>query len=337
MHESISRKLNITVFDLPESIAKLSASEISSKMVGTAFYEIPKESLAIDSSCGWVDPFKPSQSFTQEVDIRIGSYFVFAMRRDEYKYDKATVDMLAEKYCIENGLEKSWLEMKRGYLKQEVIDHVRNIIRNQTIPKTKTVYAFLDHASRQIILMSKSSSDASAFMTLFANTFAIEIFPHNYNLQFVPDNSHVKLVMKHLYESCSEGAEYIGSNFNVPVFIHDYYGVKMQGIAEKNLGTEYKVKTGDQKVDAVAEQLVNLNAADIIELGFTIASEWGDISFFVNDEKLVPYNISLPNTGKIEDDEMIESRLNMVIWLLYAWRDVLEGVVNEMNDKKTKK
>jgi len=304
--------------------------EMSAKMVGSAFFEIPKESTTIDSTSGWVDPFRPSQPFGPDACVSFGAYLVFAMRCDEYKYDKATVDMLAEKYCIEKGYEKTWKQMKRGYTKQEVIDHVRSVIRNQTIPKTKIVYAFLDYASKQILLMSKSSADATAFMTLFANTFGVDLSPHNYNLQFVPNDSHVKLVMRYLYEACTEGAEYTGSNLDASVYIHDYYGIKMQGIAEKNLGTEYSVKTGDEKVDAVAEQLINLGAADIAELGFTVSSEWGDISFFVNDEKLVPYSIDLPNIGKVEGDELVQNRVNMVIWLLYAWRDVLEGAVKQM-------
>lgn len=333
MQALTSQKPNVTVFDLPESIAKMSTAEMALKLTSTAFVDIPKESATIDSMTGWVDPFHPSQPFDGNASTSLGAYVVLSMRCDEYKYDKATVDMLAEKYCIENHMDIAWQQMKRGQMKQDVIDHVRRIIRTQTIPKTKAVVAVIDYSTSQILLMSKSSADAGAFMTLFANTFGVDLAPHNYNLEFVPPSSHVKILMRHLYTEAHTGAEYTGSRLDTSIFIRDYYGTKMQGVAEANLGTEYRVKTGNNTVDAVASELIRLGAADLVELGFTIESQWGEISFFVNDEKLVPYQIDIPNIGKVDPEELAQERIAVVIWLLAAWRDVLEGAVLTLAEK----
>lgn len=334
MSKIVKGSVALSVFELPEQIATLSANQIVEKLCGHAFIPIDPDSV-LDSSEGWVDWQRTSQPISESSECSIGSYFMLALRCDQYKYDAATVEMMAEAYCIEQGFTQAYKEMK-GKLRQPVVDAIKAQLRAKTIPKSHVIEAAIDHSFRRIYVFSKASADIAAVSSALMLTFGVEAQYLNYAYLYLKINEEktvpAKMLMMSLYKHGENKESFeIGGR---EVYCLNGDSLKLHGVAEGNLGNEYQMKMANEREDIIASNLINNDAAWPVEMGFKVDSQWGDISFKVHADKLVPYGIELPLPTERDESNKIAERINMVAWLNQEWLDILAAAVQFLKDKE---
>lgn len=324
----------LSVFDLPPEIAKLSADQLGKALEKHRFIPIDPDS-ALESSDGWVDWQRSSQPFTTDCSGVNGSYYMLCLRCDQYKYDAATVEMMAEAYCVEQGYTQSYRQMK-GKLRQPVIDAIRAQLRSKTIPKAHFVEAAIDHAEQCIYVFTKASADIAAFSMIIMSTFGVEAKYRNYAydcLQIGEDKCvPAKMLLMRLYRSGEKREGYDTEDREIYCLNGD--SLKMHGGAEGNLGNEYRVKVASDHEDAIASNLLNNEAAWPIEMKFLLDSDWGRITFMAHADKMVPYGIDLPLGREKEEAERIVERINMLSWLNKEWVTLLKVAANRIKDEQ---
>jgi hypothetical protein len=323
------------VFELPEKVAKLSAIDLAAALADHAFIPIDPDS-ALESSDGWVDWRRTSQPFTTDCTATNGAYSMLCLRCDQYKYDPATVEMMAEAYCVEQGYAQSYREMK-GKLRQPVIDAIRAQLRAKTIPKVHFVEAAIDYAEQRIYVFGKASADIAAFSMAIMSTFGVEAQYLNYAydcLRIGEDKCvPAEMMMMHLYRSAENRDGYTTPE-DREIYCVNGDSIKMHGVAEGNLGNEYKVKTANETEDAIASNLIKNNAARPIEMRFRFDSDWGEVKFTAHADKLVPYGIDLPLGKEREEEEKIVERINMLAWLNIEWVTLLKAASQRIKDEQ---
>lgn len=325
----------LSVFSLPKEISSLSVSELGSALAQHSF--IPIDPLSVlDSSEGWVDWQRTSQSFTADCSVTNGPYSMLCLRCDQYKYDAATVEMMAEAYCVENGYTQSYREMK-GKLRQPVIDAIRIQLRAKTIPRVHFVEAAIDYAEGLIYVFSKASADISAFSMAIMSTFGVEAQYMNYAydcLRIGEDRCvPAKMLLLHLYRSGEKKDGYTTPD-DREIYCLNGDSIKMHGVAEGNLGNEYRVKMANEKEDAIASNLLDHDAAWPVEMRFRLDSDFGDIQFTVHADKLVPYGIDLPFSKEKEEEQRIVDRINMLSWLNGEWVTLLKAASQRIKEEQ---
>ena len=179
-----SGKISYTAFNMPEEIAAMSKEELEEKIRAFAFEPFCEEDI-MDMKKGFCDcmNYEDSDKFNHALQ---GSFLVYGIRYDEYKYQKNVMEMRLRKMCYDRDIDPDTLNSQN---RNEMLGVIKQDMKEKMIPHTNVFDLILDYGARsttdntgirRIYILSHKQHDVMMTMDLFNRALGVEIMPENF-------------------------------------------------------------------------------------------------------------------------------------------------------------
>jgi len=292
--------VQLSALKIPEKVFKMDIKKLREIISENGF--VPIAGRPIDESFGFVDPIEnyESENFN---NMTIGSYQVFALRRDFYDYSQERILIEYHQYVNQLGRKDDYISKIE---KNDIREMIITKMRSESTPKTSIVHFFFDYTTSKAYVLGKGDRLLGKVLGILEKSFGETFINH--------DPSY--LIGQ--YESCT-GRGFLtwlyrqlinSSSFDIPGDTSFQMVVESKICMKEDSGEEIAV-TGDTADEHhVTREILNkkTNSIDQMNLRLTYGSlEW---IFTLKEGYLFPEGVRLPFSGS--QDDLIDDRLGYI-------------------------
>lgn len=307
-------KIAYIEINMPDLISNMSPTIAAEKLNERRITPLNEE-MQCDETVGFCNAF----SYEPAVDSKsiMGSFLVFGLREDTFKYPKLRVEMEMKEIAKAQGLSPDGVWSKS--VKADMAEAVKRQMREKLTPNIKVTDIIFDYSTDKIFILSGSMSVCSRALIHLEAAFDIEIPFHSKPLVLEQNGVNSLGFIKFLYDLAkkNEDIEVSAGGETMRFSISTSSMICLQD----NHGNRYDVVSSGDVADNDITNKIYEDDGTILGIQMRVFHNKDDYVFFVDAETLILSKILLPMVMN-KDDTTIErleklSTLNDIFNYLY--------------------